>query len=84
MEIEVKQGGIQTAEADTIVVNLFEGGQAPTGATGAVDMALQGALTELIEAGDLTGKAGEVVTVYPRRHFGPAGAGRRVRESGRF
>ena len=66
MEIEVKQGGIQTAEADTIVVNLFEGGQAPTGATGAVDMALQGALTELIEAGDLTGKAGEVVTVYTR------------------
>ena len=64
MEIEIKQGGIQTAEADTIVVNLFEGVTVPSGATGAVDQALQGAIKELIDSGDLSGKAGELVALY--------------------
>ena len=66
MEIEIKQGSIQSAEADTIVVNLFEGVTSPAGATGAVNQALQGAIQELIEAGDLSGKAGEVITLYTR------------------
>ena len=66
MKIEIIQGSIQSVEADTIVVNLFEGVTAPGGATGAVDQALNGAISELIAAGDLTGKSGEVVTLYSR------------------
>lgn len=66
MNINVKQGEIQTAEADTLIVNLFDDVSMPGGATGAVDQALNGAIRELIASGDLTGKAGEVGILYPR------------------
>lgn len=62
----VRQGAIQDAACDALVVNLFAGVTAPGGATGAVDAALGGAITDLIGAGDLTGAAGEVKTLYPR------------------
>ncbi len=66
MNIQIKQGRIQESNADTIIVNLFDDVIAPSGTTGAVDAALNGAISELITAGDLTGKAGEVAVVYPR------------------
>lgn len=66
MEVEIVHGTILETQADTLVVNLFEGVTIPGGATGAVDQALGGAIRDLIAAGDLTGKAGEVLTVYPR------------------
>jgi leucyl aminopeptidase len=63
MEIEIIHGSILTVEADTLVVNLFEGVRAPAGATGAVDQALDGAIRELIESGDLSGKSGPIASV---------------------
>ena len=66
MKINVNQGEIQAMEADTLIVNLFDDVTTPAGATGAVDKALDGAISELIASGDLTGKAGEVGVVYPR------------------
>ncbi|HEX6385217.1 MAG TPA: M17 family peptidase N-terminal domain-containing protein, partial [Anaerolineae bacterium] len=66
MEIQVKQGSIQESTADTIIVNVFEGVTRPGGATGAIDQALKGAVSELIAGGDLKGKAGEVGVLYPR------------------
>ncbi|MFO7680994.1 MAG: leucyl aminopeptidase [Chloroflexota bacterium] len=66
MNVQVQQGSIQENTADTIIVNLFEGVTTPGGATGAVDQALNGAISELIASGDLTGKAGEVAVLYPR------------------
>lgn len=66
MKINVQQGSIQTAEADTLIVNLFEGVTAPAGATGAVDRALNGAISEIVANGDFTGKAGDVAVIYPR------------------
>lgn len=66
MEIKLEHGAIQSATADTIIVNLFEGVRAPGGATGAVDQALNGAVSDLIAGGDFTGKAGEVAVLYPR------------------
>ena len=65
MEIKVAQGSIQESTADTIVVNLFEGVTAPGGATGAIDQALGGAISELIASGDFKGKAGDVGVLYP-------------------
>ncbi len=65
-EIIVQQGSVLEAATELLVVNLFEGVSQPGGATGAVDDALQGAISELIAAGDLTGKAGEAVLAYPR------------------
>jgi leucyl aminopeptidase len=66
MNIAVTQGAIQESAADTVIVNLFEGVTHPGGATGAVDRALNGAISEVIESGDLKGKAKEVTVIYPR------------------
>ncbi len=66
MQINVQQGSIQLAEADTIIINLFDDVTTPGGATGAVNQALDGAIADLIASGDLTGKAGEVGVLYPR------------------
>ncbi len=66
MKINAIQGSIQSAEADTLIVNLFEGITSPAGATGAIDTALKGAISEMIANGDLKGKGGEVAVLYPR------------------
>ncbi len=66
MDIQVTHGNIVTIDADTLILNLFEGVTAPGGATGAVDKALNGAITDLIAGGDFKGKAGEVAVLYPR------------------
>ncbi len=66
MKIIVQQGNIQETAVDAIIVNLFEGVTQPGGATGAVDRALGGAISDLIANGDLHGKAGEVAVLYPR------------------
>ncbi len=45
-------------------MNLFEGVAQPGGATGVVDRALDGAITQLITAGEIKGKAGELTLVH--------------------
>ena len=66
MDIKVAQGGIQDTEAEAIIVNLFKGVTQPGGATGVVNKALDGAIVELITSGDISGKLGETVVLYPR------------------
>jgi leucyl aminopeptidase len=66
MDVQVNQGSIQDSSADTIIVNLFKGVTSPSGATGAVDRALNGGISELISSGDFKGNSGEVITLYPR------------------
>jgi leucyl aminopeptidase len=66
MNIDVIKGNIQDTAADTIVVNLFEDVVSPSGATGAVDRALDGAISEVIANGDFSGKPGEIAVLYPR------------------
>src|SRR5690606_33956407 len=65
-EASLLHGDVLKSDCDALVVNLFEGVTAPGGATGAVDTALDGAISELIAGGDLEGKAGQVAVLYPR------------------
>ena len=64
MDVTVVSGDISTTEADVVAVNLFEGVTQPGGATGAVDRALDGAISRLIELGDIRGKAGERTIIH--------------------
>ena len=64
MNLNVTQGNIAATVADVIVVNLFEGVTAPGGATGAVDVALGGQISQLIAAGDIRGKSGEITLLH--------------------
>jgi leucyl aminopeptidase len=64
MELRVTIGDITQLETDAIVVNLFEGVKHPGGATGAIDQALDGAITNLIEDGEITGKKGTTTLIH--------------------
>jgi leucyl aminopeptidase len=70
VDIKAISGKIQESDAETIIVNLFEASGSdkpqPSGATKAVDDALDGAISDLIEVGDLSGKAGQIAVLYPR------------------
>ncbi len=64
MEIRVEQGDIASQAVDAIVVNLFEGVEAPGGATGAVDKALDGAISQVIKDGSCRGKDGTFTLIH--------------------
>ncbi|MGE5560313.1 MAG: leucyl aminopeptidase [Chloroflexota bacterium] len=63
MDILVVQKSCTELECDGLIVNLFEGATSPGGATGAVDSALDGAISELISSGEFTGRLGQTATV---------------------
>ena len=64
MEIRVESGDIAAYPSKAIVVNLLQGVKEPGGATGAVDRALDGAISRLIEDGEIQGKHGELTLVH--------------------
>ncbi len=64
VDVRVESGDITRVPTDALVVNLFEGVRAPGGGTGAVDRALDGAITRLIQQGDITGKRGEITLIH--------------------
>jgi leucyl aminopeptidase len=64
MEVHVERGDIARYQADAIVVNLFEGVTSPGGGTGAVDRALDGAISRVIADGDCRGKDGELTLIH--------------------
>ena len=72
MKFEVAAGDISVRETDAIVVNLFEGVTRPGGATGAVDTALDGAISRLIGDGEIKGKRGEVTIIHTLGKIAPA------------
>jgi leucyl aminopeptidase len=81
LEVKVIVGDITSVKADAIVVNLFEGVEHPGGATGAVDKSLDGAITKLIEQGEIKGKLNEVSIIHsigkvPARIVAVAGLGK--------
>ncbi len=64
MKISVQAVGITDYKGDTIIVNLFEGVTAPGGATGAVDRALGGLVSQLIAAGEVKGKLNSISIIH--------------------
>ncbi len=64
MDIRVEHGDIAQSAANAIVVNLFEGITSPGGGTGAVDRALDGAISRVIADGGCRGKDGELTLIH--------------------
>jgi len=64
MEIKAVCGNILEISADAIIVNLFEGVKSPGGATKAVDEALNGTISRLIEKGEIKGKLKEITMIH--------------------
>lgn len=82
MESKIVIGDITQLEVDALVVNLFDGVSQPGGATGVVDKALDGAIVQLIEAGEIKGKLGELTLIHtlgkiPARRVLVAGLGKK-------
>ncbi len=71
MEISVVAGDIAQQDVGAVVVNLFEGVTAPGGATGAVDRAMDGAISALIADGEIKGKRGELTLVHTLGRIAP-------------
>lgn len=67
MKITVKSGSITDQKGDVLIVNLFQDVKEPSGATGAVDKALEGLISkELIGIDEFKGKLGScgVIATY--------------------
>ena len=62
--VKVVAGDVTDFATPALVVNLFEGVTQPGGATGAVDRALDGAITALIADGEIKGRLGELTLVH--------------------
>lgn len=71
MELRVVRGSITEVESDALVVNLFEGVTSPGGATGAVDRALDGMITELIQADEISGKLNKTALLHTHGKIAP-------------
>lgn len=71
MNINVTTGDITQQDTGAIVVNLFQGVTSPGGATGAVDRALDGAISALISEGEISGKSGELTLIHTLGKMAP-------------
>ena len=72
MDVKVSTGDIAKWSEGAIVVNLFQGVKEPGGATGAVDRALDGAISGLIEDGEISGKPGEMTLIHTLGKMSPS------------
>ena len=72
MDIKAVRDDVTQVKVPAFIVNLFEGVQQPGGATGAVDRALDGAITQLIREGEVKGKKGEYTLIHTFGKMGPS------------
>jgi len=70
MQIEVLKGSVLETLCDALIINLFEGILSPGGATGTVDKALDGQISEIIRNQPDCGKYGETTTLYTSGSLG--------------
>jgi len=71
MEVQIVHGSITDIECDVLIVNLFEGVTLPGGATGAVDRALNGMISESIALNETTGKLMECTILHTLGKIAP-------------
>ena len=64
MKIRVVRNDVASIKTPALVVNLFDGVKKPGGATGAIDKALDGAISQLIKDGEIKGKKGETTLIH--------------------
>ncbi len=64
MELRVQRASVTDFDTPLLVVNLFQGATQPGGATGAVDQALGGQISQLIADGEITGEPGTVTVIH--------------------
>ena len=62
--VKVIAGDVTEFATPALVVNLFQGVTHPGGGTGAVDRALDGAISALIADGEIKGKLGEITMLH--------------------
>jgi leucyl aminopeptidase len=64
VSIRVERASLTAVRTPLLVVNLFEGVDEPSGATGAVDEALGGLIGRLISDGEIKGSLGEITIIH--------------------
>jgi leucyl aminopeptidase len=64
VDLRVQQASVTDIETPLLVVNLFEGVSQPQGATGAVDQALSGQISQLIRDGEVTGEPASITVIH--------------------
>jgi leucyl aminopeptidase len=64
VDIKVEKGDLAQYPAQAVIVNLFEGVKSPGGGTGAVDRALDGAISQFIAEGEIKGKKAELTLIH--------------------
>jgi leucyl aminopeptidase len=70
VELRVQQASVTDIETPLLVVNLFEGVAQPQGATGAVDKALSGQISQLIAEGEITGEPATITVIHTNGNSG--------------
>jgi leucyl aminopeptidase len=66
VEVKANAAPIAESEADTLLIYMLEGENEFEPAAQTIDQALNGALRELVDNGDFSGKTGQVAVLYPR------------------
>ena len=64
MQISVHSGELKESASKAIIVTLFEGANTSTGAVAEIDAALDGAISRLVEEGDVKGKRNETTLLH--------------------
>jgi leucyl aminopeptidase len=72
IKISVRAVDVVTTATPALVVNLFKGVKSPSGATGAIDQGLDGAIGQLIKDGEIKGGEGEITLVHTLGKIAPA------------
>ena len=72
MRVTVAHGDVIQMATPALIVNLFEGVKSPGGATGAVDSAMGGVISQLIQEGEVKGKKGEMTLIHTFGRITPA------------